>query len=70
MTTHITHDTTHRFETLASAAERTGFSVKTLRRRISDGRLPAYRNGPRSLRVKPEDVDRLFERSPMYSSRQ
>lgn len=65
MTTQISHDKAQRFETLASAAQRTGFSVKTIRRRISDGRLPAYRSGPRSLRVKPEDVDRLFERIPL-----
>ena len=48
------------FESLADAAERTGLSIRTLRRRIAAGRLPAYRSGPRVLRVDPADVDRLM----------
>lgn len=31
----------------------------TLRRYISEGRLPAYRIGPRLLQVNLDDVDRL-----------
>ena len=48
------------FESLADAAERTGLSVRTLRRRIAAGQLPGYRSGPRVLRVDPADVDRLM----------
>lgn len=48
------------FESLADAAERTGLSIRTLRRRIAAGQLPAYRSGPRVLRVDPADVDRLM----------
>ncbi|MBD2759913.1 helix-turn-helix domain-containing protein [Yimella sp. cx-573] len=48
------------FESLADAAERTGLSIRTLRRRIAAGQLPAYRSGPRVLRVDPTDVDRLM----------
>jgi excisionase family DNA binding protein len=48
------------FETLSSAAERTGLSIRTLRRRIASGELAAYRNGARVIRVDPEDVDRLM----------
>ncbi|MBB2893087.1 helix-turn-helix transcriptional regulator [Flexivirga oryzae] len=48
------------FETLADAAERTGLSTRTIRRRIAAGQLPAYRSGPRVLRVDPADVDRLM----------
>lgn len=56
-----TPSTPHRqFESLAAAAERTGLSVRTLRRRIAAGQLPAYRSGPRVLRVEPADVDRLM----------
>lgn len=33
------------YETLQAASERTGVSVKTLRRRIADGMLPVYRCG-------------------------
>ena len=48
------------FESLADAAERTGLSIRTLRRRIAAGQLPAYRSGPRVLRVDPADVNRLM----------
>ena len=53
--------TRHRtYETLAQAAERTGLSVKTLRRRISEGHLQAYTSGRRVLRVDPLDVDQMM----------
>jgi len=52
------------FETLASAAERTGLSIRTLRRRIASGDLAAYRSGPRVIRVDPDDVDRMMVRMP------
>ncbi|MDQ2850274.1 MAG: excisionase family DNA-binding protein [Actinomycetota bacterium] len=52
------------YESLAEAAERTGLSVRTIRRRIAAGNLPAYRSGPRVVRVKPEDVDKLMVRIP------
>lgn len=48
--------TRRQFETLTAAANRTGLSVRTLRRRIAAGLLPAYRSGPRVLRVDPADV--------------
>ena len=59
-------DTTTRrqFESLSEAAERTGLSTYTLRRRIADGRLPAYRSGSRIIRVDPDDVDNLLTRIP------
>lgn len=53
-----------RFESLVAAAERTGMSPRTLRRRVAEGKLPAYRSGPRLLRVDAEDVDRLMVRIP------
>ena len=56
MTTKIRRE----FETLSSAAERTGLSIRTLRRRIASGELAAYRSGPRVIRVDPDDVDRLM----------
>ena len=56
---------TKSYETLAQAAERTGITVKTLRRWIMAGRLPAYRYGPKLLRVEPEDVDRQMQAVPV-----
>jgi excisionase family DNA binding protein len=48
------------FETLSQAASRSGLSPRTLRRRIAAGQLPAYRNGPRVIRLDPQDVDKLM----------
>lgn len=48
------------YESLAQAAERTSLSTKTLRRRIAAGKLRAYRDGPKILRLDPTDVDKLL----------
>ncbi|MGG5258630.1 excisionase family DNA-binding protein [Phycicoccus avicenniae] len=48
-----------RLESLATAADRTGVSVKTLRRRIAAGELEAFRSG-RLIRVEIDAVDALF----------
>ena len=55
------------YESLAQAAERTDVSVKTLRRRIAAGDLPAYRYGPKVLRVDPHDIDKLMR--PLRTAR-
>jgi excisionase family DNA binding protein len=60
----MTQQPRRRFESLSQAAERTGLSVRTLRRRIAAGDLTAYRNGPRVIRLDPDDVDRLMVRIP------
>ena len=53
---------THKgYESLAQASERTHVSVRTLRRWISQGRLNAYRAGPRLLRIDPDDVDAMMK---------
>ena len=62
--------TTHHrsYESLAHAADRTGVSIRTLRRRIACGQLAAYRTG-RLIRVDPGDVDRLLAPIPTRFSR-
>jgi excisionase family DNA binding protein len=55
------------YESLAQAADRTGVSTKTLRRRIAGGQLTAYRTG-RLIRLDPGDVDRLLVRIPTMIS--
>jgi len=50
--------------TVKETAEVTGFSVRTIRARISDGTLPAYRVGPRAIRIRIDDLDRLMRRIP------
>jgi excisionase family DNA binding protein len=54
---------------LNSAAKRTGLSVKTLRRYIANGILPAYRVGPRAIRVDVDDIESLFKRMPAADRR-
>lgn len=49
---------------LTDAADILGQSVKTLRRRISAGTLPAYRFGPRSIRVRLNDLEASGHRIP------
>ena len=49
------------YESLADAAARTAVSTRTLRRWIAEGRLQAYRVGPRLVRLDPESVDRLMK---------
>lgn len=63
----MTHKTRRQFESLSQAAERIGLSTRTLRRRIAAGDLMAYRNGPRVIRLDPDDVDRLMIRIPTAS---
>ncbi len=59
--------TTRTYESLPSAAERIGVSVKTIRRRIAEGVLPVYRCG-RILRLDPNDVDAMFCRYPQWTA--
>ncbi len=51
-------------ETIAQAAERHFVSTKTIRRRISDGSLTAYRFGPHLIRLDPAEVDALLRPIP------
>ncbi len=49
---------------VAQAAERAGVSRDTIRRRIADGSLPAYRLGPKLIRIDAAAVDALFRPIP------
>jgi len=49
---------------LTEAADLMSVSVKTLRRRIADGTLPAYRCGRRVIRIRLDDLDHVFQRVP------
>lgn len=52
------------YVSLSQAAELMSVSVKTVRRRIADGTLPAYRCGRRVIRVRVADLDLAFRRIP------
>ena len=49
---------------IRAAADAYGVSEKTIRRRIASGDLPAFRFGPRSIRLRPEDVEALARPIP------
>jgi excisionase family DNA binding protein len=48
--------------TVSEFAEACGVSPKTIRRRIADGSVPAYRVGSTTLRLDRRDVDLLARR--------
>lgn len=50
--------------TLSAAAEHLGVSQKTLRRMISQGRITAYRFGPRLVRVDANELDAIGTKIP------
>ena len=60
----LTHKKLPIYISLEQAAEITEQSVKTIRRRISDGTIPAYRFGPRQIRIKLEDLEATARRIP------
>jgi len=50
------------YVSLAQAAEITEQSVRTIRQRVSDGSLPAYKFGPRHIRIKLGDLEAMGRR--------
>ena len=56
---------TRHFVSIEQAAEYTGLSTKTIRRRISDGTLTGYRAGPKLMRVDLNEVDAMLVPIPV-----
>lgn len=54
----------HNLVSIAEAADYAGCSVKTIRRRISDGSLIGYRMGPRLIRVDLNELETLLRPIP------
>ena len=52
------------FISLRKAADTLGVSVRTLRRRVASGELPAYRSGRRIIRVRVHDLETVLRRVP------
>jgi len=46
---------------IADMATLSDQSVYTIRRRIAAGEIPAYRVGPRAIRIRREDGDRYLD---------
>ena len=59
---------TDAFISLGKAAEMLSISVRTLRRRIASGELPAFRSGRRIIRIRVADVEKLLRRVPSGNS--
>jgi excisionase family DNA binding protein len=53
-----------RFLSLEQAHTYTGISVRTLRRRIAEGKLTAYRQGTRIIRLDVAELDATFAPLP------
>lgn len=53
-----------RYVTLAEAADYAGFSIRTIRRYISQGLLIGYRVGPKHIRIDLNEVDGMFSTIP------
>jgi len=49
---------------LDQAAEMMSLSVKTIRRRIADGTIPAYQCGRRPIRIRLDDLESALRRVP------
>lgn len=53
---------TRRLVSVDDAAAQLNVSTKTIRRRIADGQLTAYRLGPRLIRVDMDEAERRLLR--------
>jgi excisionase family DNA binding protein len=49
---------------LEEAAEIMSLSTKTIRRRISDGTIPAYQCGRRPIRIRLDELEAALRRIP------
>jgi excisionase family DNA binding protein len=49
---------------LEEAAAVMSLSVKTIRRRISDGTIPAYQCGTRPIRIRLDELEAALRRVP------
>jgi len=54
--------------TIAQVAEQYDVSTRTIRRYIADGRLTAYRIGPRMIRLDPDQVRQQLDGDPVATT--
>lgn len=52
------------YVSLDEAAEMMSLSARTIRRRISDGTIPAYQCGRRSIRIRVDELEAALRRMP------
>lgn len=61
------HQQQQKWLDLRTGAEYLGLNERTLRNYIKSGTLPAYRLGPRQIRIKQTDLDALLHSIPAGS---
>ncbi|GGF36377.1 hypothetical protein GCM10011519_07360 [Marmoricola endophyticus] len=52
------------YVSIEEAAEMMSLSTRTIRRRISDGTIPAYQCGRRSIRLRLDDLENALRPIP------
>jgi excisionase family DNA binding protein len=52
------------YVSLEEAADMLGLSTRTIRRRISDGTIPAYQCGRRAIRIRVDELEAALRRIP------
>ncbi|HCB02794.1 MAG TPA: hypothetical protein DEQ43_00750 [Nocardioides bacterium] len=52
------------YVSLEEAAEMMSLSTRTIRRRISDGTIPAYQCGRRPIRIRLDELEAALRRIP------
>jgi len=52
------------YVSLEEAADMLSVSTRRIRRRISDGTIPAYHSGKRHIRIRLTDLENSLERIP------
>ena len=52
------------YVSLDEAADMMSLSTRTIRRRISDGTIPAYQCGRRSIRIRVDELEAALRRIP------
>ncbi len=52
------------YVSLEEAAEMMSLSTRTIRRRISDGTIPAYKCGRRAIRIRVDELQAALRRLP------
>ena len=52
------------YVSLEEAADMMSLSTRTIRRRISDGTIPAYQCGRRSIRIRVDELEAALRRIP------
>ena len=57
----------HKWMSREGVADHLGLHYLTIRRMVKDGKLPEYIGGPRTIRYKVSDVNKIMQPNPIRS---